>query len=150
MMGYSGSILGDIACGLLSQKLKSRKKAILIFMLAGGLIAVLHPYFSYHSGAQFFYWIRFAIGFGNGFFAILIAWIAEIFGTNFRATTTVLLSNLIRASVIPLTLAFKQLEPNMGLLQSALLIGSTCFIAGLIAALCLPETFSKSVDFLEN
>jgi len=149
MMGYLGSILGDIACGLLSQKLKSRKKAVFLFMLIGGLIAILHPLFSFGQSALSFYWIRFAIGFGNGFFAILIAWIAEMFGTNLRATLTGTLANLIRASVIPLTLGFLKFNPVFGLLKTSAAIGTLCFAFGLFAVLRLPETFSLELNYLE-
>lgn len=149
MVGYLGSILGDISCGFLSQKLKSRKKAVLIFMLAGGLIAILHPLLTRRSTPEVFYAVRFLIGYGLGFFAILIAWIAEMFGTNLRATITSTLANLIRASVIPLTLSFQYLIPSYGLLKSSALIGTTCFVLGVIAVLNLPETFSRDLNYLE-
>ena len=149
MMGYLGSILGDIACGFLSQKLKSRKKAVLYFMLGGGIIALFHPLFSFGATAAFFYWIRFAIGFGNGFFAILIAWIAEMFGTNLRATLTGILANLIRASVIPLTLSFQAFNPQYGLLKSSAGIGLVVFALGIFAVTKLPETFSRDLHYLE-
>ncbi|MBC7397162.1 MAG: MFS transporter [Bdellovibrionales bacterium] len=150
MMGYLGSILGDIACGLLSQKLKSRKKAVLYFMIGGALLAILHPLFSFHASPLRFYWVRFAIGFGNGFFAILIAWIAEMFGTNLRATMTSTLANLIRASVIPLTLGFQYLNPHFGMLWTSALLGSVCFTFGILAVLKLPETFHRDLNYLET
>lgn len=150
MMGYLGSILGDILCGLLSQKLKSRKKAVLIFMTGGAVFALGHPLFIAGASALTFYWIRFAIGFANGFFAILIAWIAEMFGTNLRATLTSTLANLIRASVIPLTLGFQYLNPHLGLLRASALIGSVCFALGIFAVLKLPETFSRNLEYVEN
>jgi putative MFS transporter len=150
MMGYMGSILGDIACGYLSQLLQSRKKAVLIFMIIGALLAILHPYFTEGASANVFYWTRFAIGFGNGFFAILIAWIAEIFGTNLRATVSTSLSNLIRASVIPLTLSFQGLQPSMGLISASVIIGCVCFGIAIICVFRLPETFHRDLKFFEN
>lgn len=150
MMGYSGSILGDIACGYLSQVLKSRKKAVMIFMVIGALLAVLHPYFMVGASAAVFYWVRFAIGFGNGFFAILIAWIAETFGTNLRATVSTSLSNLIRASVIPLTLSFQGLMPSIGIISSSVLIGIIVFGIALLCVLKLPETFHRDLKFFEE
>jgi putative MFS transporter len=149
MMGYLGSILGDITCGFLSQKLKSRKKAVLYFMLGGAAIALLHPLFSIGKTSLFFYWIRFAIGFGNGFFAILIAWIAEMFGTNLRATVTSSLTNFIRASVIPLTFAFIHFNPQIGLLKTSAVIGTIVFGLGILAVTRLPETFSRDLNYLE-
>jgi putative MFS transporter len=150
MMGYMGSILGDIACGYLSQLLQSRKKAVFIFMSFGGLLAILHPYFMVGGTASEFYWMRFAIGFGNGFFAILIAWVAEIFGTNLRATVSTSISNLIRASVIPLTLSFQGLTPSLGLIESAVILGVFCFGIALLCISRLPETFHRDLKFNES
>jgi putative MFS transporter len=149
MMGYLGSIMGDIACGFLSQKLKSRKKAVLIFMILGGLIAIIHPLFMVGGSALSFYWVRFGIGFGNGFFAILIAWIAEMFGTNLRATLTSTLANLIRASVIPITFAFLHFNPTYGLLKTSAALGCFVFVLGIISVLNMPETFSRDLHYLE-
>ena len=149
MVGYLGSILGDIACGLLSQKLKSRKKAVLYFMIGGGGIALFHPLFLTGATANWFYFIRFTIGFGIGFFAILIAWIAEMFGTNLRATLTSTLANLIRASVIPLTLCFQIYNPSLGFLRTSAILGGVCFLFAVFATLRLPETFSRDLHFLE-
>ena len=150
MMGYLGAILGDIACGLLSQKLQSRKKAILIFSVLGAALALLHPFFSQGSSPAFFYWIRFAIGFGCGYTAVLVAWIAELFGTNLRATLTTTLTNLIRASIIPLTLSFKYLMPRFGIVVSSQMVGFFCFLFGILAIFGLPETFHRNLDYLEK
>ena len=150
MLGYTGAILGDIACGLLSQKLKSRKKAVFIFMTLGGLLAVFHHVFSEGVSQNFFYTTRFLIGLSNGFFAILIAWIAEMYGTNLRTTMTVLISSLIRSTLIPLTFCFKWLEPHFGLLHASVLMGSVCYSAGLFCMTRLPETFHQKIDFIEN
>ncbi len=150
MMGYLGAIVGDILSGLVSQKLKSRKKTVMYFMVLGAVLALAHPLFSEGTTPNEFYFTRFIIGFGNGFFAILIAWTAELYGTNLRTTMTVLISNLIRASVIPLTLSFKWLAPIMGMLNASTLIGFICFTAALYAVTRLPETFHVKIEFLEK
>jgi putative MFS transporter len=150
MMGYLGSIIGDLLCGGTSQVIQSRKKAVFVFMLFGGSIALLHPLFIQGAEASTFYWVRFGIGLGNGFFAMLIAWVAEIFGTNLRGTTTTSLTNLIRASVIPLTLLFQWASPKLGLLGASAWIGTVCFGVGLWAVSKLPETFSKDLHFTHN
>lgn len=150
LFGYSGAILGDIGCGLLSQKLQSRKKAIFSFAAMGALLAICHPLFSRHSTPEIFYWIRFAIGFGCGYSAILAAWIAELFGTNLRATATTSLTNLIRASIIPLSFGFKYLIPSRGLVGSSALLGVICFSLALLSILALPETFHTSLDRLDS
>jgi putative MFS transporter len=149
MVGYIGAMIGDIACGLLSQRLKSRKKAVLIFMATGATLAISSAFFLEGKSAETFYATRMMIGFGNGFFAMLIAWMAEVFGTNLRATVAITISNLIRGSVIPLTLAFQWLKPSMGLINASIWIGSICFGAALLATTFIPETFHRELDYLE-
>ncbi len=150
MMGYLGAILGDIACGLLSQKLQSRKKAILIFLIFGASFALFHPMFSRGVDAQHFYLVRLLIGFGNGYSALLVAWVAEMFGTNLRTTASSAIANLMRASVIPISMAFKELNPTLGLVNSSLVLGYLCFGFAIFAVFMLPETFSRSLAFLEE
>ncbi len=150
MWAYLGSILGDIFCGLVSQWLQSRRKAVLIFMSVGALTAIFHPFFLQGASPNTFYAVRALIGFSNGFFAILIAWIAESFGTNLRATATTSLCNLIRASVIPLIWGFESLRPWVGLNGSSMIIGAISFAVALICAFKLPETFHRQLNFLET
>jgi MFS transporter, putative metabolite:H+ symporter len=150
MMGYLGSIIGDIACGLLSQILQSRKKAVLLFMVSGAILALAHPLWLREATAESFYWTRFWIGVGNGFFAMLIAWVAELFGTNIRGTATTSLVNLIRASVIPITLLFQALTPGIGLLPTSFWIGFVCFGAAIWVVIRLPETFHREIDFTHS
>lgn len=150
MVGYLGAILGDIACGLLSQKLQSRKKAVMLFIFFGASIALFHPLFSKGVTAREFYLMRFAIGFGNGYSALLVAWTAEMFGTNLRTTAANALSNLMRASVIPVSIAFGALSPSMGLVHSSSIIGAVCFGFALLSVTALPETFGRNLNYLEE
>ncbi|NDF13815.1 MFS transporter [bacterium] len=150
MMGYLGAILGDIACGVLSQRLRSRKRAVMIFIFFGASLALFHPLFSEGVTASGFYLVRFAIGFGNGYSAMLIAWTAEMFGTNLRTTAANALSNLMRASVIPISIAFQGLSPSMGLVQSSSVIGAVCFTLAILSVLALPDTFEKDLNYFEE
>jgi putative MFS transporter len=150
MMGYLGAILGDILCGFLCQVLKSRKKAIFAFIGAGAALALLHPLFSENMSASGFYWTRLLIGAGNGYSAMLVAWTAEMFGTNLRTTAASMVANLMRASVIPISFAFGQLNPSFGLVRSSAMIGGICFALALIAALLLPETFERDLSYVEE
>ncbi len=150
MVGYIGGMIGDICCGLLSQRLQSRKKAVFIFMSMGAIMAISSAFFLYEQSPFIFYLTRAVIGFGNGFFAMLIAWMAEVFGTNLRATVAITISNLIRGSVIPLTFALQFLRPGLGLIQASFCIGVTCFGAALLSTLFIPETFHRNLDYLEH
>lgn len=150
MVGYIGAMLGDIACGLLSQKLESRKKAVFTFLVLSSSVSLMSAFFLKNSSPTLFYLSRFIIGIGNGYVAILIAWFAEVFGTNLRATVTITISNLIRGSVIPLTLAMTFLKPKIGMVSASIWIGVFCFAGALWSTLLIPETFHRKLDFIEE
>ncbi len=149
-LGYAGSIVGDIACGLLSQKLKSRKKSVFIFMLFGALTALLHPFFLRGTTSSLFELSRFLIGFSNGYIALLVVWAGETFGTNLRGSATILISNLIRGSLILLTLMINALRPKIGLTEASLLIGLAVYLFALVSTLLLKDTFSNKLQFEEK
>jgi hypothetical protein len=119
-------------------------------MCFGAFFALAHIVWMEGATANQFYITRALIGFGNGYVAVLVAWIAESFGTNLRATLTTLIPNLIRASVIPLTAALQWLKPTQGLIMGGFLIGTVTFGAAILAAFMLPETFDKNLDYLEE
>ena len=150
MVGYIGAMVGDICCGLFSQYLQSRKIAVIAFMSLGAFLAISSSFFLEHQSPFTFYLTRMIIGFGNGFFAMLIAWMAEVFGTNLRATVAIALSNLIRGSVIPLTFAIQYYKGSMGLIHASNLIGLLCFGSALLAASFIPDTFHRNLSYLEK
>ncbi|HEX7457817.1 MAG TPA: MFS transporter, partial [Ginsengibacter sp.] len=86
MYAYVAISVGDVLAGLLSQLLKSRKKALYIFYIL--TIAMIALYFmqTNSSTASSMYWIAAGLGFATGFWAIFVTMGAEQFGTNLRAT----------------------------------------------------------------
>ncbi len=85
MMQYLAIAFGDLSVGLLSHRLKSRKKALFIFYGITILFTIL--YFLQQNGdANTFYLICAGLGYGTGFSVIYITMSAEQFGTNLRAT----------------------------------------------------------------
>jgi MFS family permease len=112
-----GVTIGDLACGLLSQYLRSRKKAILLFVVAqsAAILALLTIPFS--SPDQFSAWF-FLIGFFGGTWAVLVTTATEQFGTNIRATVTTVVPNLVRALSIPIGFVFLATKGAYGI-QSA-------------------------------
>jgi MFS family permease len=149
MFCYLGLIFGDLTSGLLSQVLKSRKKAVLLYMLL--TIAAIALYFL--QGARtpsFFYGVCLAIGFAAGYWAIFVTVAAEQFGTNLRATVATTVPNFVRGMVVPITLLFKYLRPELGLKGSALTVGAICLAAGFAALASLEETFHKDLDYYEE
>lgn len=146
---YLGLAVGDFLSGFISQKIRSRKKAILLFM--GITILSLVSLFNLTSGngEGFYYFICFMIGVGAGFWAIFVTVAAEQFGTNIRATVATSVPNFVRGAVIPMTLMFKFLKSNMSIAHSMYVIGVGVFALALISTLYIPETFSKELDYLE-
>jgi hypothetical protein len=149
LWGYIGLAAGDIASGLLSQALRSRKKAVLLFVVlcAASVAAYFGPG---RSGLGAFYGACFALGVANGYWAVFVTMSSEQFGTNLRATVTTTAPNFVRGAVVPLTLAFRALKDSMGAEKGALSVGAVTIVVALLALFPLDETYGKDLDFLED
>ena len=149
MYAYVAISIGDILIGLLSQLLKSRKKALYIFY--GITIAGLVLFFRQQGGtADRMYMICALLGFGTGFWAIFVTMAAEQFGTNLRATAATTVPNMVRGSLPLITMLFDALRPSQGYLQAAATTGIVVMSVTLVAAFFTRETFGKDLNFLEE
>jgi hypothetical protein len=74
----------------------------------------------------------------------------EQFGTDLRATVATSVPNLVRGSVVPLTLAHAALSPGLGAAGAAVVLLAGCLAAANFAAWRLPETFGRDLDFREG
>ena len=148
MFAYSGITLGDFSSGFLSQLLRSRRKALLTFLLITAVGFLL--YFSSHgrTAMQFYFIIGF-LGFGTGFWAIVVTNAAEQFGTNLRATVATTVPNFIRGSLPLLMLLYKGLQIYFTQWQSAVAVAIICIIIPLWALQHTKETFGKDLDYIE-
>lgn len=149
MWTYGGLAVGDIASGLISQVLKSRKRAVLLFLgftLASVLLLLNLP----AVNASVYYWCCFALGFSTGYWAVFVTIAAEQFGTNIRATVATTVPNFVRGSVIPLTLLFQWIKHISTIYWAGLSLGLLCITIAVIALYFLEETFSKDLNFVEN
>jgi MFS family permease len=141
-----GQALGNIACSILSQRLASRKKAILVFQFGAALsTAVLLA----HQG-QYYVALCLPVGFFMGSFTMLLTTAAEQFGTNLRSTASSVVPNLVRASIIPLSLSFTALTPLYGPGWAAGITGIVCFTTAIAAILKMEDTFNKELNFLDS
>lgn len=141
--------IGDIACGYVSQRLRSRRKALLAFLLV--LAAFCLAYFTYRGLSLIqFYGLLCCIGFFTGYWAVLMATVTEQFGTNLRATAATTVPNFVRGSVLLMTGLLGVLKPELGLTHAALVVGCLVMLAALLAAALLPESFDKDMDYLER
>jgi MFS transporter, putative metabolite:H+ symporter len=152
MFAYAGISIGDIVIGLVSQQLKSRKKALYIFY--GLTIISISLFFSGIIQQNWvMYTMCFVLGFSTGFWAIFVTMGAEQFGTNLRATAATTIPNMVRGS-LPLInwLCFTQFQKNMhmslttsGIYTAIIVIGIT-----LVAVYFIEETFHKDLDYIET
>ncbi|MCX6124718.1 MAG: MFS transporter [Proteobacteria bacterium] len=146
---YGGLVIGDIASGLISQALRSRKKALWIFQIFSAM-TVIWFLVSVGKSPNYYYFLCFLIGCGVGYWAIFVTTAAEQFGTNLRATVATTVPNFVRGSVVIITTAFTFLRPQVGTVQSALTVGIVCFLLGFFALRRLQESFGRDLNYLET
>lgn len=146
---YSAMCVGNLVCGALSQRLQSRRGAIIVFngIVFFGIIA-----FAYlpTPTATIFYSKCGLLGFGCGFWALVATNAAEQFGTNMRATAAITVPNFIRGALVPITLLFDIIKPTIGLLHSAAAIGILTATIAIVSTAFSDETFHKNLDVLES
>jgi len=149
MYCYIGLVAGDLASGLLSQLFRSRRKAILLFLVL--TVAAVGAYFMAHNvSTTVFYAICVALGFGIGYWAIFVTVAAEQFGTNLRATVATTVPNFVRGMTVPITMLFQWLRQPLGLEWGALAVGALCLVIALFSLWRLEETFHKDLDYFEE
>jgi len=149
MYCYTGLTLGDFASGIMSQLLKSRKKALLFFHLfsAGTIVWYLT---SGDISQSYFYFKIFLIGFGVGYWAVFVTIAAENFGTNLRATVTTTVPNFARGALVLITPFFKAMKESFGQIGGAYIVGATCVFIALAVLYYLPETYGKDLNYVEE
>ncbi len=151
MAAYGGLVLGDFACGGLSQLLRSRKKALLIFY--GLCTLMMITYLNLESVTNTtFYTAIVLLGFSVGFWAVFITNASEQFGTNLRATAATSVPNFVRGSLVPIAWCFSMvLSFNEGdMIKSFYYVGGGVMLITLIALYFAKETFGRDLDFYEK
>ena len=147
--GSIGLALGDLLSGLVSQWLKSRKKAIGLFL--GVAIITMFIYMNAHGKSpSYIYWLCFILGTCAGYWAVLVTTAAEQFGTNIRSTVATSVPNFVRGSGMIMATSFLFIKPHFSISQTVLIIGSTVFAVGLIALYLLKETYGTDLDYVEE
>ncbi len=142
--------LGDFAVGWLSERLRSRKKTLFIFLGITLFFTLL--YFLQKGGsASTFYLLCLGMGFGAGFNVVYMTMGVEQFGTNLRASAAISIPNMVRGS-LPLLLLLFKFNRNFfqDYLTGAWVTGLILFAVAIAAAWSLPETYGKDLDFLEE
>jgi len=149
MLANAGLALGDVSSGLLSQVLKSRKKALARFIILAIITTIILLSGSEYSASNY-YWGIFFLGFGAGMWVLCITTSAEQFGTDIRATAATSIPNFVRAMAIPLIFCFQALQAYFAIQYAALIVTCTTFIMAFLVLFGLKETFQRNLDFYEN
>lgn len=152
MWCYTGLTLGDLSSGLLSQVLKSRRKALIGFHLFS-LATIFYYLLSHNISLPMFYFKVLIMGFGVGYWAVFVSNAAEQFGTNMRATVTTTVPNFARGmlDVIfrPLFMYFT-VTLSLGNITTGILIGVFTTVVAIITVYLMPETYGKNLDYYEH
>lgn len=148
MVSYTAISIGSLASGGLSQQMKSRRKALLIFLVLTFAFVLIY-FFARGATAFGFYLICAGLGFGTGYWAIFVTIAAEQFGTNVRATVATTVPNFVRGLLVPITLLFKYFTRHFSLVNSGLFTGIICMVIALAAAAAIEETFGKDLNYVE-
>lgn len=149
MYNYIGLCIGDISSGVISQYLRSRKKAIFLFLI----LSILSILFYMTVGKQnitYFYISCTIVGFTAGYWAVFNITASEQFGTNLRATVTTSVPNFVRGAVPLVNIVadgFK--KGGQSYINSNLYVGIIVFGLAFIALFTLKETFGKDLDYVE-
>jgi predicted MFS family arabinose efflux permease len=149
LFAYLGLTVGDLASGLLSQWIRSRRRALAIFigLTALGILVYFAPF---EKSPALFYAICGGLGFAIGYWAVFVTVASEQFGTNLRATATTTAPNFVRGAVVPVTLLFQALRDPLGLAGSGFAVGVLTVAIALVALSGLTETFGRDLDFVED
>ena len=149
MFCYIGLALGDLSSGVISQALKSRKKAVAILLFLSLICSIVYLYAGIKTATALYTTCVFA-GFSVGYWAMFVTIGAEQFGTNLRATAATTIPNMVRGAVIGMTSLFAYLKPSMSIFDAAAIVGIIAFAIAFYSIFTIPETHGKDLDFLEE
>jgi len=153
MLQYTALAFGDMAAGLLSNFIKSRKKTLLLFYIILSFFIALFFITKGGGSATNLYLICMGLGFGSGISVLYITMSAEQFGTNLRATAAISIPNLVRGFLPLILLLFQWLRSDTILndyVQAAWITGIVVVVAGVIAVCKTKESFGKDLNFTEH
>jgi len=147
---YSGLALGSFGSGILSQLLKSRRRAIGV-SLSMNLAAIAFYFLVGPSSLTMFYAACVLLGIANGYWAVFVTVAAEQFGTNVRATATTTAPNFVRGSLSLVSLAYVSIQAaGVGVIGAGAGVGVVVGVVALLAVLGIEETYGKDLDFIET
>lgn len=149
MFAYAAISIGDVASGFISQWMKSRKRAVLLFYVL--TIIGIGWFFNLHGQpVNSLYAACALLGFATGFWAIFVTMAAEQFGTNIRATVATTVPNMVRGSLNLVSWLFVAMQAQQGYLKSGWITGIVVMIIGIVSLIFTEETFGKDLNYTEE
>jgi MFS transporter, putative metabolite:H+ symporter len=149
MACYFGLSIGDFASGWISHALKSRKKAAGLFMT--GATCVIGGLLMLTGQTPTLYYVACGLlGLFLGYWAIFVTVAAEQFGTNLRATVATTVPNFARALVVPFTLGFQALGPQIGVRGACAVLGAVAMTCAFFGLSKLRETWGLELNYSED
>lgn len=146
---YATTTFGDLTSGLLSQYWRSRRKAAALYVAFTAIGVTL-----YLSGMAktplTFYALYGWVGFTTGYWAVMVTMAVEQFGTDLRATVGTSVPTFVRATAVPMTLAWGALRPSLGIVGAAAVVGAVAFAGAGWALWRQSETYGVELDFVES
>ncbi|RSK42819.1 MFS transporter [Hymenobacter perfusus] len=153
---YFGLVFGDFASGTLSQLLRSRNRALQLFLVFCGLMVGVYLFGIQGATPTVFYAVCFVLGISVGFWALFVTVAAEQFGTNLRATVATTAPNFARGSVVLLVPIFQYTAAALGQpgapnrVLAGAVVGGVSLLIAFWAVSTLPESFGKDLDYVEE
>ena len=150
LYAYLGIAVGGTASGLISQRLQSRRKTVMIHLAFLSLCVAAYLTLPYGASTALYYGACLMMGVGTGYWTIFIQMGAEHFGTNIRATAATTVPNFVRGLTIPITLGFRALIPSLGVTGSGATVIAVLIILAAASLRGLKETFHTDMNYIED
>ncbi|MFY9620502.1 MAG: MFS transporter [Pyrinomonadaceae bacterium] len=142
--------IGDIVANYISQKLQSRKKVLIMYLIFAALVVGAFGAIGPRSAFQYHFIFTPLLGFSVGYWTLLLATVAEQWGTNLRATATTAVPNLIRALALPIVPMFVFLENGLDTMVATTVLGLSTISIAIIAWCFVSESFHNDLNFVES
>jgi hypothetical protein len=150
MYHYIGASIGAFLTGIISQYLKSRKKALLISLYTLSLTMAWY-FFANGVSDTLFYFILFLIGIPNGYWSVFVTTASEQFGTNLRATATTTIPNFVRGATVAVTTAFNFFKSgSLGIIGPGVSVGIIVMALAIYSSYKIDESYHKDLDYYEE
>lgn len=144
-----GLAVGSGLSGIFSEWLKSRKRVVWFCFITMAVLTVALLNMA-DATAEMFMLVVLAVGLGQGYWTVFLTMAAENFGTNIRATVATSVPNFVRSMVVPMSLWLNFVRHDLGLINSALMIGGIVFVIAFTALWFLKETYGKDINYIET